>query len=68
MLRPKSHSDHARRNAAQHRELLQKLERQWEPPEIGLAAQSGDKKALVRENLKPLGHARRKFSALLDLT
>jgi len=68
MLRPKSHSDHARRNAAQHRELLEKLERQWKPAHLRFVAQSRMDNALVRENLKPLGHARRKFPALLNLT
>ncbi len=66
MLGAKSQSDHPRWDSTQYRKALQKLERHWKPSKRRLVAQRRAYKVLVRENLKSLGHARRKLAALLD--
>src|ERR1700721_2700986 len=50
VLGSKSESEHARRNAAQHRKSLQELERQRQLVHRGFMAQSGTNEALVRED------------------
>ena len=67
VLRTKTQAEQARRYSAQRREFLQQFERQGKPFERRVVFEGGIDQALVRGDLEPLGHARGKIAARLDL-
>jgi hypothetical protein len=68
VLGARTHSNEAGWNSPQHRKSLQELHGQRKALDAAFEIQGGADETLVREDLKSLNHAHRKFAALLDLT
>jgi hypothetical protein len=67
MLGAETKSDRARGKAAQYGELSQQLQCQGQLSSGRLLCQGRTEKPLMSKNLNALRHARRKFTALLNL-
>ena len=66
MFGPKAKTDHPRRDAPQDREALQEPQGKWKAAQGSFVVQGAANNTLVRENLKPLRHARGELAASLD--
>ena len=66
MFGAEAEADHAGGDAAEDGEELEKFEEEGKFAERSVAAEGGVDEMFVSEDLKALGHAGRKFAAVLD--